>query len=203
MHQKVTITIFIISSILYFLESRAYCAFPPLTDTLLNNTTYYYDDRHGVVVKDGEYKEYRLDPGVGKHLICGIYVKKIVHGDLNADGNEDAGVLYTYSGGGSGQFKMLAAIINDRGRPKNVDAVCIDDRAIVEQFYYKNNSLVIQAIVHGKNDPGGGPTERKLIKFTLKNNKLMKKITSLGKVNFDKERQLNNPNPLKRSILNK
>ncbi|MCI0483749.1 MAG: hypothetical protein L0Y78_04105 [candidate division NC10 bacterium] len=81
------------------------------------------------------------------------------YGDLNADGVEDAAVVLVRSGGGSGTFKEIAAVLNHNGVPVHVASADLGDRVKVEAIAVESGRIRVQLIVHDKNDPMCCPTK--------------------------------------------
>ncbi len=88
-----------------------------------------------------DYADARLDPA---HM---------AFGDLNGDGQGDAAVLLAENYGGSGVFVSLIAVLNSGGQPVQAGSVMIDDRPAVNGLAIHDRLIVLDAKLHGPNDP--------------------------------------------------
>lgn len=147
--------------------------YPPLTDWDLKNGEYLNTDLGYIKLTDGYY-DYKAEDY--ERMIW--LFDKIAHGDLNEDGNSDAAIIYISNDkGANGFFYTLAIVLNDKGKPKQVASKFIEDRCPIEKFYILNGTVYVQVlIVHDET--------RWLIKYSLKNGKLIIKKSNLGKVSF-------------------
>jgi len=96
------------------------------------------------------------------------------YGDLNADGVEDAAVVLVSSGGGSGTFKEIAAVLNHSGVPVHVASADLGDRVKVEAIAVEFGRIRVQLIVHDEDDPMCCPTKRVTWEYRLQEGKLVK-----------------------------
>ena len=53
-------------------------------------------------------------------------------GDINNDGAPDAAVVLAASGGGSGTFYSLEAVVNQYGKPVDIASISLGDRIVVK-----------------------------------------------------------------------
>lgn len=152
---------------------NGYCEdkYLPLTEeSILNTHIFTSFKERKVKLTNGIYREKTPNPQKRVAVLKDL----IVRGDLNNDGNEDIGVIYVENGGGNGESVILAVFLNEKGKPRNIDSYLIGDRIYVEKIYYKKASIFVQAVIQGENDALCCPSERVLMKFILKNNKLVK-----------------------------
>ena len=96
------------------------------------------------------------------------------YGDLNADGVEDVAVVLVSSGGGSGSFKEIAAVLNHGGVPAHVASADLGDRVEVEAIAVESGTIRVQLIVHDEDDPMCCPTKRVTWEYRLQEGKLVK-----------------------------
>lgn len=82
----------------------------------------------------------------------------VAYGDLNNDRVDDAVVLLAVNQGGPGMDVHLAAVINAGGMPRFGASAFIDDRAIMQSVRLESGEIIVDAIVHGRNDPGCCPS---------------------------------------------
>jgi hypothetical protein len=136
-------------------------------------------------LKDSEYdngegtRKFRLRDGAfesgkpgGDYLHAEF--EQAAFGDLNGDSVEDATVVFWWSGGGSGAFVTLAAVINEDGKPHNIATQIIGDRVHVTSVATESGIIVLHMRDH---KPGGGlarATVPKVVKYQLLRGKLRK-----------------------------
>jgi hypothetical protein len=78
---------------------------------------------------------------------------QMAFGDLNGDGVGDAALLLAENYGGSGVFVSLVAMLDQNGQPLQAASVLIDDRPKINSLGIRNGQILLDAIVHGPNDP--------------------------------------------------
>ncbi|MCK4781591.1 hypothetical protein KAS79_01555 [Candidatus Parcubacteria bacterium] len=143
-----------------------------LTIDALENAKYYvvaYGET--VLLKDGYYREEH--PGMASGLEVAIYKNKIVFGDLNNDGKKDAAVILRSSGGGSGDFRELAIMINEDGKPNYFISKELGDRVIIDSITIQSGIIVLDMIVHGPSDGLCCPTLKKIGRYKLSKDQLL------------------------------
>ena len=106
-------------------------------------------------LSDGIYRE-KFNPDSPTEIV--IRSDLIVMGDLDGDGVPDAVVLLISSPGGSGTFYDLAAVVNYRGIPKNIDTVPLGDRVKVKAISIQSGTIKVEMLAHGPKDPMCCPT---------------------------------------------
>ena len=100
---------------------------------------------------------------------------KLAIADLNKDGAQDAAVVLISSGGGSGTFYHLAAVLNDKGAPRHVSSILLGDRIKLKNVTVKNGEITVEMTMHGPNDPLCCPTQEVSKVYTLQAEKLVQK----------------------------
>ena len=125
----------------------------PLTLEMLKSTEYASEWPADGVAKltDGTYREKIMEGSASEivivmHPICAI-------GDLNGDGTEDAIVVLVSSGGGSGSFYTLEAVLNQDGKPKHLGTAFLGDRADLKSITVDSGKITVEMTTHGPNDP--------------------------------------------------
>lgn len=88
------------------------------------------------------------------------YADWYAYGDFNGDGFKDAAVIVTESGGGTGNWYILAFLINDGEKLVHRSSRVLDDRAIINSMREKNGKVLIDMFVHQEGDCRAGPTKR-------------------------------------------
>jgi hypothetical protein len=104
-----------------------------------------------------------------------VYNEKIAIGDLDSDGKNDAAVILTTNYGGSGNFRELAAVINQNNEPKHITSVDLGDRIVVHNVSIQNSRVILDMIVHGSEDGACCPTQpiQKTFQFNVQQQKLI------------------------------
>ena len=108
---------------------------PKLTAEELKNAEYQGIYQEPIQLTDGTYEgEPFVEGGASRPTVTFIEPNAgpMAWGDLNGDGVDDAVVLLVENSGGSGSFVYMAAVLNQGGKPENVDTVLLGDRAQVQ-----------------------------------------------------------------------
>ncbi|MYB77384.1 MAG: hypothetical protein F4X83_09870 [Chloroflexi bacterium] len=130
-----------------------------LTEEALRNATYQHEfpkDGHAQL-QDGKYEE-AIEGSASKIHIALMDV--VALGDLNGDGIWDAAVVLEASGGGSGTFRSLEAVINEEGAPVHVASALLGDRVKIEEIIVADQYIRVQMVTHGEGDGMCCPTLR-------------------------------------------
>lgn len=96
----------------------------------------------------------------------------IAFGDLNGDGVEDAAVVLTYNGGGSGTFYSLLAVRNENGAPVHIASFGIGDRVRLNALEIAAGVITVRMVAHGPTDGLCCPTQDTVATFRLNGNTL-------------------------------
>jgi len=112
-----------------------------------------------VKLVNGEYAE----PGM-------LYVKydhQYARGDFNHDGLQDAAVIITESGGGSGNFRQMAFLINDGEKLVHQSTEYLGDRVKINSIKERGGKVILDMFIHRDDDCLAGPTKhvRKVYKY--------------------------------------
>jgi len=147
---------------------------PPLTAEMLMNAEYHSEwPAEGVAkLTDGEYEE-EIVPGAASKLTIAVYPDMHALGDLDGDGVDDAAVVLATSGGGSGTFISLEAVLNDQGRPKHVASAELGDRTKIESVAIESGQITVDMVTHGPEDPMCCPTVEATHKYKLQGDTLV------------------------------
>lgn len=124
-------------------------------DEIFGNMTYiigneYCAERAPLI--NGKYEEPRI--------MYVYYEGQYVYGDFNDDGLKDAAVVIAESGGGSGHFRELAFLINEKGKLVHKASEYLGDRVIINSISEDKGRVVLDMFVHRENDCRSGPTKR-------------------------------------------
>ena len=90
--------------------------------------------------------------GATKTVYAGIVNDTVAFGDLDGDGIADAVVVAFISGGGSGTFIFLIAVLDRDGAPAQADWVFLGDRVPVRSLTIAGGEIVAQMVVHRPSD---------------------------------------------------
>ncbi|MFP5213903.1 MAG: hypothetical protein ACLGPL_11055 [Acidobacteriota bacterium] len=126
--------------------------------------------------KNGQFSN---DDEEGYPLYATIYQKTL--GDINGDGLTDAVFLYAESGGGSGSFHNVCAIIATKGEPIVTNSIEIGDRIQVDKVGIAKNSITLNMRTHGDGQGfADEPSLKKTLRYKVVSNKLVE-AASKGK----------------------
>ena len=90
---------------------------------------------------------------LGSRFPAGTLSEPVAFGDLNYDGRQDAAVLLAENMGGTGVFVSLIAVLDDGGAPRQVASVFIDDRPMINMLVIQSGEILLEAVLHGADDP--------------------------------------------------
>jgi hypothetical protein len=125
----------------------------------------------------GDSNRVRLSGGYHKEHDGGFVAldELMAFGDLNGDGREDAAVTLKVSGGGSGTFHYLVAILGERGRAVQGPYFDLGDRIEMKRLQILGGSVVVQMMDHGPNDGLCCPTVSRDRRFVLESGQLVER----------------------------
>ncbi|MEX1018643.1 MAG: WG repeat-containing protein [Litorilinea sp.] len=153
---------------------------PGLTPTLLASATYtgIAVSEEAITLIDGEFTGEFSDtePDAEQDAASALTVQLTgdrAFGDLNGDLVPDAAVILASSGGGTGTFVDLAAVLNDEGAPVNVATTALGDRVRMEDIFIDNGVIVLDVVTHGPEDPMCCPSQTARLAFTLADDTLV------------------------------
>lgn len=128
-----------------------------LTIDALKNGAYQLPDLGPIQLGDGAYEE-KYGEGATQVNQAGFMMATL--GDLNGDSSDDAAVVLWMSGGGSGSFIYLAAVLNEAGAPTQAGIVMLGDRVQVQELSIAGGIVSTELVTHGPNDPLCCPSQR-------------------------------------------
>jgi putative lipoprotein len=145
----------------------------PLTIKVLKNAEYQseFAINGSVRLSNGIYKG-KIVPGSASELIVRLG-DQIAFGDLNRDGAEDAVVVLITDPGGSGVFRHLGVVINEKGSPQHVASQRLGDRVRVKSLSVRSGEIIVQMMTHGPMDPMCCPTLQVTQNYILQEDKLV------------------------------
>lgn len=124
-----------------------------------------------VTLVDGEHRE-AAAPGSASQIV--IAVQQTAIGDLDGDGTDDAAVILTSSGGGSGTFFTLEALISADGGLVNVAGVLLGDRIRVTSVSIDDREVFIDLLVRPDGMPfAQPPSQAKTVRYVLASDELV------------------------------
>ena len=100
----------------------------------------------------------KFQGGSGADSFIAQLLDPIAFGDLNGDGIQDAAVLLAESGGGTGNFVSVLALLNRDGKPFQAGARLVDDRPVIHSLRIADGRIRLEALIHGPSDPMAAPS---------------------------------------------
>ena len=145
-----------------------------LTLDMLRNAEYRneWPQKGAAKLKDGQYEE-EIVPGAASKTVIALMPDRYAFGDLNGDAVDDAAVVLVASGGGSGSFVYLEAVLNDKGAPKHVAEAALGDRTRIDSIAIQAGQITVDVVTHGPSDPMCCPSLKATKKFKLQGEKLV------------------------------
>ena len=119
--------------------------------SLLNATYPTSLVRTGATLRDGVY-DVEAAPGSAAHVIVRL-ADLAAFGDLDDTPGLDAAVVLVGSGGGSGTFVELAAVLNDAGAARPVATTLLGDRVLVREVAIRDRTILVRLRARGATDP--------------------------------------------------
>jgi len=101
-------------------------------------------------------------------------IEKISTGDLDNDSKEDAAVVLSYWGGGTGVFKSLAVLLNKSGKPVYLTDIDLGDRTGINSISIDSGMIKIAVNTHRLGDALCCPTLEEIWSYRLSGEDLIK-----------------------------
>ena len=111
--------------------------------------------------------------GATERVSAGIVNDTVAFGDLDGDGFADAAVIVFISGGGSGTFIYLVAVLDRDGAPAQAAVAFLGDRVPVQSLTIASGKIVAETVAHRPSDGLCCPTLEITRTFTLRDNRLV------------------------------
>ncbi len=168
-------SVLLISVLLALLAACGRSTPAPLTEEMIKNAEYDSElvPNGAVKLTDGKFQK-EIVPGAASKLVVVIYPGMYAFGDLNGDGAGDAAVVLAASGGGSGTFISLHAVVNDKGKPKDVASIKLGDRVRVKSVKIESSEITVVLLAHGPSDPMCCPSVKETRRYKLEDNALVR-----------------------------
>ena len=116
-----------------------------------SNATYVIE-RRTVTLRDGGFEE-PAAPGSAAKATTRL-VDKRATGDLNGDGRPDAAVVLASTGGGSGTFYYVAALLGQGGgKGTATNAIVLGDRIGIDAVRIDGRTIVVDFLVRKPGEP--------------------------------------------------
>lgn len=129
------------------------------------NATYELADGE-VKLTDGLYERPAAPDGEVAHTVE-LADSLTAFGDLDGDGVADGAAILTESGGGSGTFVYLAALVDVDGQTVTRATTMLADRVQVRSIGIADQRIALEMVVHGPEDPLCCPTQVRRVSFEL------------------------------------
>lgn len=126
--------------------------------------------------------------GATERETVGLIDDAVAFGDLDGDGNADAAVVVYTSGGGSGSFIYLVAVLDRNGAPSQAARAYLGDRVRVESLSISDGQILAQILAHGPQDGLCCPSVRTTSTFTLHGDRLVQQRLTLEQLRNAKYR---------------
>jgi uncharacterized membrane protein/heat shock protein HslJ len=154
-------------------QTRLTSSSEPLTLEGLKNAEYQceFAINGRVRLSNGIYRG-KIVPDSATELII-MLSDQVAFGDLNGDGPEDAVVVLISNPGGSGTFRHLGVVINEKGSPQHLASELLGDRVRVKSLSVRSGEISVQMMTHGPKDPMCCPTYQVTRNFVLQEGKLV------------------------------
>jgi len=134
-----------------------------LTLTDFNNGEIYSPESQMTVqLTDGKY-----EGGSGADYLYAQLLPQAAFGDINGDGKEDAVLLLAENMGGSGTFVSLIAMVASDSGFTQAPALLVDDRPLINTLTLDGNTIILDASIHGVNDPAASPSMKVVEQYRL------------------------------------
>ncbi len=141
---------------------------PALTENVLNNATYQFDELGTFQLDNGKF-ERRY--GEGSTQVDKVFLEKFSFGDLDGDGLSDAAVILTRQSGGSATFRYLVAMRNTGNAPRQQASVLLGDRFQISALSIAAGQVGLETVTTDPCDPACCPSHRLKQSYRLRDDK--------------------------------
>jgi hypothetical protein len=130
------------------------------------------DENTPIQFTDGE-GQIAFGDGATERVLAGNVNDTVAFGDLDGDGIPDAAVIVYISGGGSGTFIHLVAVLDRDGQPAQTALAFLGDRVPVRSLTIAGGEIVAETVMHRPSDGLCCPTLEVTRTFALRGNQLV------------------------------
>ncbi len=135
------------------------------------NATFVFEDG-SVTLEEG-----RLERDIvqGSALKEEIYLTgQAAYGDVDGDSKDDAAVVLIRSGGGSGSFIYVSALVSGAINYTGTNAILIGDRVTPEEISISNSIITVEYLDRGPDEPlAAEPTIAKVKRYAYRSGELV------------------------------
>lgn len=122
-------------------------------------------------LSDGYFEEQAAPGSVSKVAIT--LLPQHAKGDLNNDGKEDAAVILVGTGGGTGTFYYVSAVLNKKDGITAMNSKFLGDRIKINSVQIDSGKIVVSFLERSEGEPmSATPSLNKVNMFKLKNDSL-------------------------------
>ncbi len=140
-----------------------------LDDSQIKNFRYHLSFVKGFVeLKDGFY-----NAGSNPDDFITARLEHYAIGDMDSDGNDDAAIILSSHGMGSGTFYELTALLAGNGAISQTNSIVIGDRIRVESLSIEQGRITLDVLAHKPDDPSCCPSQKYLRQFDLVGKRLV------------------------------
>lgn len=140
-----------------------------ITESVVRNFQYHLlFGNQTIKLKNGQFLS-TDDPQ--DYLIVKIVTFKVL--DINHDERDDAVVVLMSSGGGSGAFLELTALIDNRKSIEQTNSFLVGDRIKLDSIKIKDSIIELHILSHETNDPSCCPSQPIIKKFAINGNHMI------------------------------
>lgn len=129
----------------------------PLTYDEIANAQYELPELGAIQLENGEY---RNQYGDGASMVDTVGITDVAMGDLNGDLVDDAAIVLWHSGGGTGTWIYLIAMLNSEDGPQQAGVIPLGDRTYLNRLGIRDGAVELDLLAHGPDDAACCPTVR-------------------------------------------
>lgn len=182
--KKAIILVVIVATIalLYFVNNRSTVIGPDSNPVGENssghpdpsNATFTFDDT-SITLSGGTATEYIEGSSVLTEEVS-LWGSLLAYGDINGDKREDAAVIITRTGGGSGFFVYVAPFLSKAGSYKGGNAVFLGDRIAPKDISISDGVVTVEYLDRAEGEPlAAEPTVPVTRQFVIRSGSLVER----------------------------
>lgn len=134
------------------------------------NAVYTFEDGP-ITLSDGRAE---IDIVPGSALVEEIFLTgQVAYGDIDADGKSDAAVVIVRSGGGSGSFVYVGALVSGAINYTGTNALLVGDRVTPENISISSGIITLEYLDRAEDEPmAEEPTIAKVKRYSYRGGEL-------------------------------